>query len=1328
MHLRVTRPAPPFIFCFLFSLALLILWLLYHTPSFVAAESVTLPTVQFDATTNTVIIGHNSGETPATETIELPQLASALTAQGHGALLIALENQSWLLKANVMIERSARLNITASTTTWLKLDSPPATPVVVTVRRGGHLYLEGVKVTSWHSTTNTVDTTVADGRSYLLALEGGRLDVVASEIAYLGAESGEPSGLSWRRRLHDDDPTTGATGRVEESKIHDNYFGLYTYEAYGLQILHNEIFDNLYYGVDPHDDSRSFVVAYNRVYGNGTHGIIFSRGCIDNEIHDNTVFDNGQHGIMLDRGSNQNKVYANTVYNNEDGIAIFQSSGNLLYDNTLRANRRGFRINATFDAEDLYDGLATSNEIYDNLIEDSSEQGIYLYARADRNLLRNNQILRSGLNGIYIKSGGNRLEENTIVSGTVGITILGGDYRDDPPQALPALDPSGDNNLLLRNKVKQNSDVGIRVLGGSHNQIGPSVATAMTTIADDGNLIEANGKDGIAIGDALSGTASVDNLISHNTIRGNRRHGVLVTDQSSVRNRITLNSITGNGQLGIKIEKAAQTGIEPPTITTIAQEYIRGTTKAGAQVEVYSDPGDSGQRLLARVPAALHDESAPLNGQSAAGQRNRYLYAYSLTDFEGQSYLGTVTADATGIWSFPLPVGQNPDLVSVLAIDGEGNTSAFSGSLKGGTSASYEIGPDDNNQTTINVSGIGATITLSDIAANLGASDGALLQDLGNGLWLLNANLFLEIGVTLNLRAEDGIKELRLRSGAGSDAGSDANSDANSGALQAASNQVAAIDNSSFVYIRAYNGEINIDSIKIFSWDVQTNDYDRDPENGRAYFLAKYDAAMNIRNAEIGYLGSSDGESYGLTWRDVNDSSEPELLRTRVTGEVINSLIHHNYYGIYTFQASDMLFRNNKFYENVRYGFDPHDFSHDFLVEDNAAYNNGAHGFILSRGCNNFTLRNNQSYNNLDLSGSLAHGFMLDPGSPTSSDPQAPSYDNLLEKNEAYGNEGYGLRILGSDTNEVRDNDFHANEIGVSIEDRSAENLIVQNRLNGNSRYGIILQEKAEPNTVRANAVISNSDNGIYILNSANLVERNTVGQNGKAGIALLRKSGFPAPTANQLISNTVTGNLANGIDLRGAQQNEIIGNTVAENSGDGVYLKDGASQNSFINNCLCRNSGYGIEISGADSVQNLWSHNQIYGNGRGGIGVGGGALLLPPPILTGLTEKTVSGTSIAGATVEIYADSDAQGEFYLGRAIVDSDGTFHYTHSGDWPAANLTALVFDSSGSTSAFSEPLVVGQSATPTPTGTREPDVTPPTATPTPGHTIYLPLIES
>jgi parallel beta-helix repeat protein len=357
----------------------------------------------------------------------------------------------------------------------------------------------------------------------------------------------------------------------------------------------------------------------------------------------------------------------------------------------------------------------------------------------------------------------------------------------------------------------------------------------------------------------------------------------------------------------------------------------------------------------------------------------------------------------------------------------QGNRSAVSGDSTKANAFVVQVTTDSNQQKTIVLTGnIGAEVTLPAIKSQLSNANTNLLQELSSTdkIWLLNANLRVDrLKLVLTLSPDAGVRELRLRSQA-------------SAAGQTAT---ATIDHSSFVYIRADDSDINIDNTKIFSWDPQANngagDYDRDPANGRAYLLAKFASTMNIRNSEIGFLGSRDGESYGLSWRDINDPKEPDQLRTRVTGEVINSLIHDNYYGIYTYQASNMTFRGNKFYNNILYGFDPHDFSHNFLVENNEAYNNGADGFIISRGCNNFIIRNNIAYNNVDPSpDSLAHGFIIDPGSPNSADPQVPSNNNILENNEAYGNEGYGLRILGSNNNQIRNNYFRSEERRVGKE------------------------------------------------------------------------------------------------------------------------------------------------------------------------------------------------------------------------------------------------------------------------------------------------------
>src|SRR5690606_17007622 len=106
--------------------------------------------------------------------------------------------------------------------------------------------------------------------------------------------------------------------------------------------------------------------------------------------------------------------------------------------------------------------------------------------------------------------------------------------------------------------------------------------------------------------------------------------------------------------------------------------------------------------------------------------------------------------------------------------------------------------------------------------------------------------------------------------------------------------------------------------------------------------------------------------------------------------------------------------------------------------------------------------------------------------------------------NEAYGNEGYGLRILGSTDNEIRGNYFHDNlGVGISVEQGSSGNQLIDNRLNQNER-GIYLQHITSATTMTGNEIRSNRDHGIYIRSShQNLVENNRISANGNAGIAL---------------------------------------------------------------------------------------------------------------------------------------------------------------------------------------------------------------------------------
>jgi hypothetical protein len=119
--------------------------------------------------------------------------------------------------------------------------------------------------------------------------------------------------------------------------------------------------------------------------------------------------------------------------------------------------------------------------------------------------------------------------------------------------------------------------------------------------------------------------------------------------------------------------------------------------------------------------------------------------------------------------------------------------------------------------------------------------------------------------VTLNLTEATGVRERRLRS------------QANAPVVSAPQLTTPAGDDeynyASFVYLRTDDGTITIDGVKLYSWDPLLQTFDADIANGRSYLLAKYAAHLNISHAELSYLGSADGESYGVSWRDTYSNS-----------------------------------------------------------------------------------------------------------------------------------------------------------------------------------------------------------------------------------------------------------------------------------------------------------------------------------------------------------------------------------------------------------------------------------------------------------------------
>jgi len=602
----------------------------------VAAQGV-LPELRYASSSNTVYIGRPYNSTLAEEapytgypshpaapkiSITIPQLATALSRYN---LFVDQGNGIWLVKANLVIYQNARLDITSPTITELRLESyltsSTTKKYAKLVASGGQIYIQGdtnsrLKIHSWNTPANTVDTNYNYGRSYLAALYGARMDVINSEASYLGWYSpnpnfpeggvgkGEPSGLAWRFWADPNNRQTGATGSIQNSLIHHNYYGNYTYQASNMQLTGNKVYSNIYYGFDPHDYSTGLTITDNEFYNNGYHGLILSRGCTDNVISNNKMYNNAGHGFMLDRGSDRNQVFNNEIYgNSQDGIAIYASSNNVFTNNISRDNvRYGLRIHATYDSGDIFDGLALDNIITNNTFTGNGKYGINIYERADRNTFLNNNISNNVLIGFYIGTGGNLVQNNTITGNkTDGLYVIGTPPYNLTPGVAPVVPPvdlPGHANTIVQNTVRSNKKNGIAFVKGA-----------------------------------------IDNLATGNVVESNTENGVYLQASNTKRNLVSQNAITGNTKLGIAISSSANQSMPKPVIKTVVGKLVSGTAKANAKVEIYRDLGD-----------------------------------------EGKIYKGFTTANSSGAWSFTLPANDSASegALTALAIDNLNNTSPFS--------------------------------------------------------------------------------------------------------------------------------------------------------------------------------------------------------------------------------------------------------------------------------------------------------------------------------------------------------------------------------------------------------------------------------------------------------------------------------------------------------------------------------------------------------------------------------------------------------------------------------------------------------------------------
>ncbi|MBT4277960.1 glycosyltransferase [Candidatus Falkowbacteria bacterium] len=343
----------------------------------------------------------------------------------------------------------------------------------------------------------------------------------------------------------------------------------------------------------------------------------------------------------------------------------------------------------------------------------------------------------------------------------------------------------------------------------------------------------------------------------------------------------------------------------------------------------------------------------------------------------------------------------------------------------------------DESENTLTIQGENNIVTFNEIYENLKNKN--VIEKLENKEWLLKVNLFIKDGATLIIDRDD-VSWLKLKS-----------------------------DEDDFVWIISFGGSILIKDTKITSWDEKESNYDNTNNDGRSFILAKHDGRMDIINSELAFLGYKGNNKhknvisdlYSVSWEIPDNTFEQKLI----TGKVINSAFHDNYFGAYTFGATGMIFENNEFYNNIQHGLNIHNNSNNFTVKNNIARNNGGNGIIVSRDCLNHTIKNNVFSNN------KLHGIIFHSGSD----------NNIVENNDIYKNID-GVAIYDSHSNLILNNNFYENKNSIRANYGSSKNYIEQNNITKNTN-GIFIYDQANNNIIINNSV-KNNEKGVYIKNA----------------------------------------------------------------------------------------------------------------------------------------------------------------------------------------------------------------------------------------------------
>jgi mannuronan 5-epimerase len=297
------------------------------------------------------------------------------------------------------------------------------------------------------------------------------------------------------------------------------------------------------------------------------------------------------------------------------------------------------------------------------------------------------------------------------------------------------------------------------------------------------------------------------------------------------------------------------------------------------------------------------------------------------------------------------------------------------------TAEAGEGGPCIDYDAAENTIVINCNASFLDVVQTI--NDPEILENLGNGEYLLNANLEVADDVTFEMTS------------------SSSNED---GGLQ-----YLKITGTNGIIV---HGRIEISGIIITSWDTETDSPVFQTETGsvpRAFINLRESEGGFVHDSEIAYLGY---QEFGRRGFDLfGDGPSHDL-------EIRGSEFHNMWFAFFSNGAYNVVVDGNEYHHNIKYALDPHTGTHDMSITNNWLHHNPI-GVICSLNCYNILVEGNVIHHNSD------YGIFFSRN----------MHDSIARNNQIY-NATIGIMISESPNNEIYNN---------TIEEVTSQGIRLQN-------------------------------------------------------------------------------------------------------------------------------------------------------------------------------------------------------------------------------------------------------------------------------------------